>query len=434
MYFNQRYSWRRVFTLSATFLFTLLIAISCKKKDSNLGKNVLNPDDLLNAAQVDTFTLQTFTIAEDSVITDNPAFCVLGSYNDPKFGTVNANFYTQLRLSGLNPNFGDLNTLTIDSLVLGLEYIGYQGELSRQSLGVYQLTEDLNIDSTYYSFTMKDVQSLNLIEPGYETFRPSPDGITVIGSDTVDTQLRIRLRNSLAQQLVNEAMSGGSNFTTNELFATYFKGLHVRVNNAFQPSGKGAVLYFNLNDPLSKMTLYYTQNGEQKNFDFLINTQCASFNHVEINNIGKPVQNVINDTISGQKEYYAQAFKNRAIVRMAGVKNLPRKSVIHKARLILPIQYQFGSTYAPSNELTVAAMIDGTLTGVGVFGLYDAFNKQYVVDIKNYLQALVSEQISATELILSPRFFITSAERVIFNGPATINKMKPKLIVTYTEF
>lgn len=434
MYFYQRTLWRRVFTLSATFLFLFLVGFSCKKKDSNLGKNVLDSDDLLNAAQVDTFTLYTYTIEEDSVITDNPAFCVLGSYNDPKFGTVNANFYTQLRLSGLNPNFGDLNTLIIDSLVLGLEYIGYQGELSRQQIGVYQMTEDLNIDSTYYSFTNKHTNSLNLVEPGYETFRPNPDGITVIGSDTVDTQLRIRLRNSVAQQLITEAMSGGTNFSTNELFTAYFKGLQVRVNNAFQPSGKGAILYFNLNDPLSKMTLYYTQNGEQKNFDFLINTQCANFNHVEVNNIGKPVQKVIDDTISGQKEYYAQAFKNRAVVRMPGIQNLPRKAIIHKARLLLPIQYQFGSTYTPSTELTVAAMINGELTGVGVFGLYDAFNKQYVVDIKNYLQALVSEQISATELILSPRFFITSAERVIFNGPATINKMKPKLVVTYTEF
>ncbi len=434
MHSENKCSWRRVFGLSATFLLIAVLALSCKKKDSALGKNVLNPDDLLNAAQVDTFTLNTFTIEEDSVITDNPAFCVLGSYNDPKFGTVNANFYTQLRLSGLNPNFGDLSTLTVDSLVLGLEYIGYQGEFSRQQLGVYQLAEDLNIDSTYYSFTVKDINSLNLIEPGYETFRPNPGGITVIGSDTVDTQLRIRLRNSLAEQLITEAMSGGTNFSTNELFATYFKGLHVRVNNSFQSSGKGAVLYFNLNDPLSKMTIYYTQNGEKKTFDLLINTQCASFNHVEVNNIGKPVQKVIDDTISGQKEYYAQAFKNRAVVRMAGIQNLPRKSIIHKARLLLPVQYQFGSTYAPSNELTVAAMIDGQLTGIGVFGLYDAFNKQYVVDIKNYLQALVSEQISATELLLSPRFFITSAERVIFNGPATTYKMKPKLIVTYTEF
>ena len=34
----------------------------------------------------------------------------------------------------------------------------------------------------------------------------------------------------------------------------------------------------------------------------------------------------------------------------------------------------------------------------------------------------------------SPRFFINSAERVIFNGPNTINKSKPKLVVTYTEF
>lgn len=434
MIINDSNTWRKVFGLSATFLLALFLTVSCKKKDTNLGTNVLDPNDLLNSAQVDTFSLNTFTIEEDSVITDNPAYAVLGSYNDPKFGTFNANFYTQFRLSGVNPNFGDVSTITIDSIMLGLEYVGYNGDLSAQTVEVFELTESIDIDSTYYSFTTKTFSSTNLVEPGYETFTPAPNGTTVIGEDTVDTQLRIRLKNSLAQQFITEASSGGTNFSSNDNFLNYFKGLHVRVNNGAQASGTGGVFHFNLNDPLSKMTIYYTQDSSKKRFDLLINTDCADFNHVDINNAGKPVQNVINDTISGQKEYYAQAFKNRAVVKMAGLANLPKKAVIHKAELILPIQYMAGSKYVPSDELSVSARIDGILSGIGIYGLYDYYNKQYVVDVRNYAQALVSGKVSTTELILSPRFFITSAERVIFNGPNTINKKKPQLVITYTEF
>ena len=175
------------------------------------------------------------------------------------------------------------------------------------------------------------------------------------------------------------------------------------------------------------MTIYYTQAGVQKTFDFLINSECADFNHVDIDNTGKPVQNVINDTISGQTEFYAQAFKSRAIVKIPSLKNLPKKCVIHKAELILPIQYQTGSKYSPSDEISVSVRIDNLLSGIGVFGFYDNYTKSYKVDCRDYVQALVTGQISTTELILSPRFFITSAERIIFNGPNTINKKKPQI-------
>jgi hypothetical protein len=155
---------------------------------------------------------------------------------------------------------------------------------------------------------------------------------------------------------------------------------------------------------------------------------------VDINNSGKPIQTVIQDTISGQKEFYAQAFKNRAVVRIPGIGSIPVKAIIHKAELIFPVQYQTNSKYLPSSELSVSVRIDDVLSGVGVIGYYDNFKKQYTMDVKNYLQAYVSGQISTKELILSPRFFVNSAERIVFNGPNTINKKKPQLIITYTEF
>jgi hypothetical protein len=183
------------------------------------------------------------------------------------------------------------------------------------------------------------------------------------------------------------------------------------------------------------MTIYYTQNGINKTFDFLINSECADFNHVEINNSGTPVQNVLNDTVSGMNEFYAQSFKIRAAVDMPGLKGVPENAIIHKAELLLPIQYQLGSNYAPSDELSVTAKLeDGGLAGIGTTGVFDFFDRQYTIDIRNYVQAYVSGLYDNTTLYLSPRFFINSAERVVFNGQQTINKMKPKLVITYTSF
>ena len=66
--------WRKGLVLSATFLFALFLVVSCKKKDSLLGQNSLDSNELLNSGGIDTFSLNTFSIFEDSVITDNPAF------------------------------------------------------------------------------------------------------------------------------------------------------------------------------------------------------------------------------------------------------------------------------------------------------------------------------------------------------------------------
>lgn len=432
---NQNITWRKVFVLSATFLLALLVGISCKKKDNNLGLNTLDQNELLNSASVDTFSLVTFTIEDDSVITKDPAYAVLGNYNDPKFGTMEAGFYTQLRLSGVNPNFGG-NPITVDSIVLGLEYSGYYGDFSPLELEVVEITESLSSDSTYYAFSTLNVNSTNLIEPGYETVTPDPDGVTVIGQDTVDTQLRIRLKNSLASTLINEALTGSS-FASNDAFLTYFKGLRVRTTNGPMPNGKGGVFYFNLNDPLSKMTIYYTQDGTAKKYDFVINTSCVDFNHVEINNAGKPVQTVINDTVSGMNEFYAQAFKSRAIVQIPGLSNLPKKIVVHKAELYLPVQYQTGSKYSPGFDISVASRPESNpnaFASIGVLGTYSEFQKHFKIDLRAYIQGVATGLAPNNELILSPRFFITSAERIIFNGPNTTNKKKPQLIITYTEY
>ena len=437
MNIQGNYSWRKVIRLSATFLLGLFLIVSCKKKESGLGLNTLDNNALLNSVQMDTFSLVTYTILDDSVITKDPVYSVLGSYNDPKFGPMNAGFYTQLRLSGVNPNFGDPLTIVIDSLILGLEYSGYYGDLSDQTLEVFELTESISKDSVYYAFSTLSYNSTNLVEPGFETFSPDPGGTTVIGEDTVDTQLRIRLKNSLAQSFIDEATSGGTNFASNDNFLEFFKGLYVRVNNSAQASGTGAIFYFNLNDALSKMTIYYKQDGESKEYDFVINSECIDFNHVEVDYSGKDIQQVISNPSEGTDVFYAQSFVSRAVVSIPGISNLPKNAVIHRADLNLPVQYQTGTKYSPGFEVSVVIRPENdpySLSSIGVFGAFDATKKHFSVDLSAYMQSVISGLTPNTELIFSPRYFVTSADRIIFNGQGTDNKKQPQLIITYTAY
>ena len=423
------------FFLFIFILATLLIS-ACKKKDTLVGKDVLNPDDYLNGITTDTFEIETYTIAEDSIITSNPPNTVLGSYKDPKFGGFNASFYTQFRLGSLNPVFGDPSQIVMDSFVLALKYVGYYGDLSAQTFEIYELDEDLSIDSNYYSFSTKNVKSSNLVRIGMGTITPKPNQTSIVGGDSLDAQLRIQLDTNFAKNLVLEA-NNGTAFLTNEAFMTFFKGFYVKTNNPSQASGQGAAFYFNLNDAASKLTMYFKLAGINKTFDFLINSSCADFTHLEINNSGTSISAILQNQSLGVNEFYAQAFKHRAVVKIKHIKSLPANTIIHKASLTLPIQYQTGYRFVPGVSISVAAKLKSTdqyYTSLGTFGGFEEYEKHFRIDVRDYIQAVLKGSIDNMGLVISPRYFINSAERIIFNGKNSSNKKKPQLIVTYTTF
>ena len=122
------------------FLSILIAVVACRKKENTLGKDLLNSNQYLNGITTDTFYLASSVLIEDSVITDNVSNVVLGQYKDPVFGDFNASFYTQLRITGTNPDFGNINEIVVDSMVLGLEYAGYYGDLSAQTFEVFEVS------------------------------------------------------------------------------------------------------------------------------------------------------------------------------------------------------------------------------------------------------------------------------------------------------
>ena len=427
-------------TTSFSLLIALLLitcATSCKKKDSALGKDILDDDTYLYGTTTDTFDILSYTIEEDSIITDNAANVILGSYTDPTFGKFNASFYTQIRLAGIDPNFGDPSTIIIDSFVLALKYVGYYGDLKPQTFEVYELNEDINVDSAYYAFTTKTTKPSNLVPLGLGTITPDPINKTIVGGDSLNPQLRIPLDTNLAKALITEATSGSATFSSNEAFLSYFKGIKIQTNNGTQASGNGGIFYFNLSDPASKMTIYFHQAGLSKTFDLLINSSCADFTHIDKDYTGTPIDQILQDSTLGNNAFYAQAFNLRAIVKIPGLSALSKNKIIHRAELHLPIQFQSFYRYKPGVNISVATRIkesETAYTSLGVLGTLDDFNKEFKIDLKQYVQAILNQDIENTGLILSPRYFINSSERIIFNGKNTNNKFAPRLVVTYTTY
>ncbi|MES2588521.1 MAG: DUF4270 family protein [Bacteroidota bacterium] len=421
------------------FVFSLLLffIISCKKEVTTVGKDGLNSDSFLNSDAVDTFDLETYTYVEDSILSSNLSVAILGSYNDPEFGTFKSEFYTQFRLNGFNPDFGDLSTIVIDSFVLGIEYKGYYGNLNPQKFEVFELSDDIYVDSNYYSFQTKATKIENWMDPNKDVLTPDPTTNIVIGEETVESQLRLYLDTNKAKMFMSEASLNPDTFASNENFLTYFKGLNVRVNNTSQASGEGGIFYFNLNDPLSKLTIYYHQAGVSKTFDFLINSSCADFNHIEVDNSGKNVESVILNPLLGQETFYLQANKSRAVVKFTTIDDIPKNSIIQYAQLELPVSYYSLDPFFPSDVISAATKISSTddnLYSLEVFGQYSDANKNYTLDMRDYVQKVVDGKIENHGVYISSAKMLTSSERIIFNGSDSQNKKQPKLYIIYTSY
>jgi hypothetical protein len=418
----------------------LLFFSACTKKNSDIGKDIIDPNALLNGITTDTFELITYSILEDSTETKNASNVLLGSYIDPKFGKVEASIFTEFRLPGLNPNFGSPSQIVIDSFVLSLEYLGYYGDLSAQNFEVYELSDSIQNDATakYYQFSTLPTLNQDWVAQGQGHLIPDPINKTIVAGKEVDPQLRIHLDTNKAWSFINESVTNPATFASNAAFQEFFKGFQIKVNNPSQTSGQGAILYLDINNnAASKMTIYFKLAGVPKTYDFNINSSCADFTHVSHDQANTPIAAILADSTLGQKSFYAQANKLRAMVQIPGLDQLPEHIIIHRADLSLPVQFQTGYRYKPGSRVTAASRINSSdvyYTSLGIAGLYSDTKKSYELDLRAYLQSLVNGKLENTGIIISPLYFRNSAERIVFNGINTNNKKKPKLVVTYTTY
>ncbi|WP_430406033.1 DUF4270 family protein [Fluviicola sp.] len=439
---NLHNNWRKVILLSACFVLTLSVLPSCKKTSSKFGSEALDINDLLASGGVDTFDLKTYSVLEDSLTSDNQIFGMVGAYHDPKFGLVNASLYAQFTIDGLT-QFSSGETLnTIDSVVLSLNYGGYYGKLGPQTFEVYQLTDSLGLTTDYYRNSTKTTTGINLVDPGSATQTPIIDDEKfVLGNgDSVNPQLRLRLDNSLGLQFINDILVGNTAFQSSDLFLSeqYFKGLKINVANTTPASGQGAIIYFNLLNSQTKMTIYFKMNGdtEQREISLKNTSKCADFNHADIDHTGYHIADVLANPLNGQTQFYTQSLDNRAVVEFPTVNNLKSNALINNALLYIPVSYQNGSYYYPSVTLEVGYKTDSGKIVTFRTASYDNNQKAFVIDLRDYIQDIVSGKAENRGLYLnqSSLYFNCTAERIIFNGPASPYKTRPKLVIKYTEF
>jgi hypothetical protein len=432
--------------LPAVFFAVLLLA-ACQEKNIP-GLEVQPPSDKMEVIYTDTITVVSYTVAESKIRTDETGLNLAGSYLDPLFGFAEASFYTQFLLPVPNLNFGNPSEITVDSMVLSLKYESLYGSLDAQTFKVYEVTQDMNSSDVYYS---NDSIAYNFSEVGalYNHVPNYSDSINLNGTNTAP-HLRIKLKQSFAQKFANN--SGSSTFANNDNFKSFFKGLYIKTDN-IPVVEKGAILYFQLLHPISKLTLYYTNTStnERSSVDFVINETCARFNKFRQNHNHSSSTNMVythlNDSIAGENSVYVQSMGGlKSKIYFPFLKNLStnNKILINQAQLVLSMKEEgtYTNRFQSHSKLSLAAAReDGTnaimidqLEGDAYFGgTYNSANKQYVFNITRHLQRVLNGQTSDFGLFVLPAGGAITGNRTVLHGSDKNNPKHIKLILTYTK-
>lgn len=403
---------------------------SCQKPEFG---NELRPDlDGLNALVSDSITLLTTTVLQDSVLSDETQFNLCGELHDPIFGESNAQFAAQARLLLNNVNYPE--GTEIDSMVLVLPYAGAYGDIKKlnglQKFTVFEVDENLSLDSAYYSTKQVNVKSEPIGQTNYITPRIR-DSVTVKGKKEAP-QLRIKLNNSLAARFIDPA--NAASMQNSENFIQFFKGLVVRAQSRYQTANQGAIVYFDLIRG-GKMVMYYNDSLET-NFVFneasaRINMFSHNFNaaQFELDTLPKPNEWMYIQSNAGAITKIRFPYLNQ-------MAQFSQKILVHKAELNVEVDYPNFSVYTPvptmqilkRDSLNEFAFLNANAAD-GTRASYNPANKSYTFDLTAHIQEILVGRRKNFDLFILPLGGANQSARVKLFGPnSTQRPLKLKFI------
>lgn len=418
--------------------FILALFSSCKKPESTGGMDLLPPEDELSAFQSDDYSLEVKVYEDDSIRTDELSSSMLGSYIDPVFGMSTMGIYTQVRMSTSSESFP--SAIEIDSVVLALvfsETVKPYGGVNRQGFAVYEVDEEIYLDSTYYSQHRTAIKNRNWILPQSQYQTPNLDEDVTVGEDTLAPQLRLHLDRSLGTLLLNPTVSGA--LDDNDAFQDYFKGVFIEAETR-----NAGIINYDMVDPDTKLTVYYRDlSGDEPDttsYDFLITSDCARYTYVQRVYTGVLANLDPVTPLDGSSLLYVQSTGGiLSTIDFPDLENTP-EATINQARLIIPFENDF--RYRAHDKLFLlfknedgeyTTMPDETLGTIG--GTVDFTNEHVVFDISRYIQKRLSGDIPEGPLYLLSSSAGVTANRMVLHGPSfsTEKKENMRLVVTYSN-
>ena len=407
-----------------TLLISLFILGGCQNTDS-IGLDV-DPATDISGNFIDTVTITSATVREDTVLTNTLSQYPLGYLSDPIFGKTTANIAMSLTLDPPGLTFG--TNPVLDSAVLVLHYGKefYGDSTSLFQVEVHQLKNALNSSTAYYN-TMP--QSYNSTVIGSKKLRFNiKDSVRVTeiitGKADIQTNKAPQIRIPISSSFITSNFLNATSTTlsTDELLNKEVKGFYLTINKA-QSSGPGGIAFFNLTDS-SRLEIYYkndsgtTIDTTLHKFPIVSNSMpvVADFNH---DYTGTDILNNLNNTATQNNLTYIQGLGGlRTKIRFPYIDKLKSLGniTINKAELIVSVVggtdtfkpasrlIMYRTDIANQNQYIPDFSIDQTvsLTDIDFGGFYNATNKQYKFLITTYIQDMLKGKIKQYDTFIAP--------------------------------
>ncbi|HQW99885.1 MAG TPA: DUF4270 family protein [Flavobacteriales bacterium] len=415
----------------------VLVFLGCRKPDNELGTDLL-PNDPVGVV-VEQATLRAYTFVDPAVQTSGLTRNLVGSYLDPEFGSLQTGIVTQVRLTTNNVGQGmDTSGLSADSIVLALAFEAtntHYGNLNPQRFQVFELTEDLSIDSVYHTDDVPEVDALDLVYPHAGEITPRPFNTVTTPDGELPPQVRIRLSNALAERFLDGF--GTSDLVDNTAFLQFFKGLYIKVEGSGQAPDQGGIMYLSTLSSASKLTVHYkdAQSAEPelaRSYVLDINGNCVRYTvarHDRSVALTPAITNALMDTVTPASLVYVRTLGGlRTAVRFPDLaERLGSGRLVAKAELVVPIAGSFYPYYLPptqlflfrkgtnGEDLFVPDQLTGSTSGIG--GLYASAEKEYRFNITRYVLAIANGSVPNNGVVLVAGSSGVSANRAILGGP-----------------
>jgi len=413
-----------------TLLISLFILNSCKNQDS-IGLGVVAAGKLTGSL-VDTSTIFTNTVLEDSVITSGPLNKnPLAYFNDPVFGITEANLATDINLPNSGAYTLPSGTIFIDSARLVLKFAdGFYGDsvASRYKVNVYQLQQKFKAGTAYYNTSSwGDYSSSPLL--GTLTFNArTHDTIKILNiiAGAPDTLIKVapQIRIPINAGFINANLFTASSTTlgSNTIFQNIVKGLYITLDKT-GTTGAGGVF---LIKPADSLAVYYRAISGTTIDTAVVYLPVSNFAAQIKHTYSTTIQAELNNTTASRGTIYLQGLAGlRAKISFPSLlvnlrNNLLKKDsdiVLNRAELVVSAVPGSDIPYTPLPKLTMyrldishqrsyvedATTVDPRSGGVNVFGgFYSRITKTYHFIITAYLQDLLLNKTTDYGTYIAP--------------------------------
>ncbi|GEM_PF-677278 len=455
-----------------TLLISLFILKGCKNP-TGVGLDI-DPDIILNSKVIDTSSVYTKLIAEDSIIANFTERSVLSYIKDNDFGETTTNIILAPTLPASNTSFG--TNPILDSAVLVLNYSSARalyGDSARYKVNVHQLTETVYKDSPKTYYAHKSWSYNNSIIASKEFYPAYKDSLNIKLYGYQDSVVKVvpQLRIPLNNQFITDNILAldSATLSTSQKFTDSFKGLRLSIDQASAPANGGSISFDTYNSGATKLEIYYRYtNSEGKadtaNISLPINGSSygTAVTEVKWDRTGTAVETELNSTTQNNSKLYLKGLGGTKIKLnfpyLDSLKKLGSNIAINRAELIFTAEEPQQSVLTPIHQLRIYRWdlahqpkplpdedsSDPRYMGQGfIGGTYNSTKKTYVINVTGYIQDLFKKKTTNFNTFVTPlSHFLNSGNpqenlsavgRSIFEGGGSTSADKVKLKIYYSD-